>query len=67
MRLMGFVKDGLIDLGLKPTTTMKRSLYLSNYESIAIFREQIGFCNPKLLLRSRIIDIAGYEKFKANG
>lgn len=61
MVLMGFVKDCLINLGLKPTTTMKRSLYLSNHESVDIYREQIGFSNPKLYERSLICDIDNYQ------
>lgn len=64
MILMKFVKDSLINLGLKPTMTMKRSLYLSNHESIDTYREQIGFSNPKLLERSFIRDINQYEKWK---
>ncbi len=66
MKLMGFVKDNLFNLGLKPTTTMKRSLYLSNHESIDIYREQIGFSNPKLYERSLIYDINAYENWKKN-
>lgn len=64
MLLMGFVKNSLINLGLKPTMTMKRSLYLSNHESIDTYREQIGFSNPKLLVRSFVRDINQYEKWK---
>lgn len=64
MILMGFVKNSLINLGLKPTMTMKRSLYLSNHESIDTYREQIGFSNYKLLERSFIRDINQYEKWK---
>ncbi len=64
MILMGFVKNSLINLGLKPTMTMKRSLYLSNHKSIDKYREQIGFSNPKLLERSFIRDINQYEKWK---
>lgn len=65
MKLMGFVKDALLDLGLKPTLTMKRSLYLSNHESIDKYREQVGFSNPKLLERSWIKDINQYEKWRS--
>jgi hypothetical protein len=35
---------------------------LSNHASIAVFREHIGFSNPKLLKRSFITDIQAYEK-----
>lgn len=64
MILMRFVKDNLLNLGLKPTLTMKRSLYLSNHESIDIYRERIGFSNPKLLKRSFIKDISSYDSWK---
>jgi hypothetical protein len=59
IRLMLFVRDNLIRLGLKPTLTLKRSLYLSNHRSIQYFRETIGFSNPKLLKRSLVIDVKG--------
>lgn len=64
MILMKFIKDSLINLGLKPTTTMKRSLYLSNHDSIDTYRRKIGFSNPKLLERSLIKDILSYEIWK---
>lgn len=59
--LMTFVRDNLINLGLKPTITLKRSLYLSNDRSIDTFRQIIGFSNPKLLKRSLISDIDAYS------
>lgn len=52
IELMRFVRDGLLDLGLKPTMTLKKSLYLSNNKSISIFVDQIGFSNPKLLIKA---------------
>lgn len=66
MVLMGFVRDNLIAFGFKPTKTMKNSLYLSNHDSIALFAKRIGFSNPKLLERSRIITIKDYRKWKVN-
>jgi hypothetical protein len=60
MELMAFVRDNLIYLGLKPTTTLKRSLYLSNNRSLNIYRESIGFSNPKLLRRSLVETIKDY-------
>ncbi|MBI5122934.1 hypothetical protein HZA75_03695 [Candidatus Roizmanbacteria bacterium] len=47
--LMMFVRDTLISLNLKPTMTLKKSLYLSNHTSIDIFRKKIGFSNPLTL------------------
>lgn len=64
MILMGFVKNSLINLGLKPTTTMRRSLYLSNHDSIDTYRKKIGFSNPKLRERSLIEDISAYLNWK---
>ncbi|HSW48148.1 MAG TPA: hypothetical protein VLG67_03630 [Candidatus Saccharimonadales bacterium] len=64
VNLMAFVRDNLISLGLKPTLTLKKSLYLSNDKSISIFRDLVGFGNPKLLERSLICDINTYYKFK---
>lgn len=61
--LMTFVRDNLVSLGLKPTMTLKASLYLSNDKSIATFRELVGFGNPKLMERSLISDINAYEKY----
>lgn len=64
MILMKFVKDSLVNLGLKPTMTMKRSLYLSNHESIDTYREKVGFSNPKLLEKSFIKDLSSYAIWK---
>ena len=63
IKIMTFVRDILVELGLKPTMTLKKSLYLSNDQSIAVFREQIGFGNPKLHQRSLIHNINAYDKF----
>lgn len=60
VQLMRFVRDNLITLGLKPTTTLRRSLYLSNTEAINTYRKKIGFSNPKLLQRSQVNDYAAY-------
>jgi hypothetical protein len=61
---MAFVRDNLLLFGFKPTKTMKKSLYLSNHESIAQFGKMIGFSNPKLQERSQIITIEDYRKWK---
>lgn len=62
--LMIFVRDGLLSFGFKPTRTLKKSLYLSNHESIAQFGKVIGFSNPKLQERSEILTIEDYRKWK---
>lgn len=64
MILMQFVRDNLIELGFKPTRTLKKSLYLSNHASIARFDKVIGFSNPKLQERSQVITIEDYRKWK---
>lgn len=53
-KLMRFVRDTLQDIGLKPTKTLKKYLYLSTHESIDYFNEVIGFGNPKLAERAGI-------------
>lgn len=63
VNLMIFVRDNLISLGLKPTTTLKRSLYLSNHDAIDKFRDIIGFSNQKLLTRSLIKTVDQHNKF----
>ncbi len=63
MSLMTFVRDNLVNLGLKPTMTLRTSLYLSNDKSISAFRELVGFGNPKHMERSLICDIVAYEKY----
>ena len=60
--LMRLVRDTLLTLNLKPTMTLKKSLYLSNHAAIDIFRGIIGFSNPKLHMRSLIYTIEEYEK-----
>jgi hypothetical protein len=49
--IMQFVRDTLCELHLKPTMTLKKSLYLSNPRDIKIFQEEIGFSNPKFQLK----------------
>lgn len=61
--IMRFVMDYLVSIGLKPTTTLKSSLYLSNNNSIDIYRNSIGFSNPKLSKRSYIRTNEEYIKF----
>jgi len=48
-KIMLFVRDGLLAIGLSPTTSLANSLYLSNPSSISTFRSRIGFSNPKLV------------------
>lgn len=64
--LMTFVRDSLLGLGFKPTSTLKGSLYLSNHQSINKFRELIGFSNPKLSRRSLIETYEDFQKFTTN-
>jgi hypothetical protein len=56
-----FVRDTLSSIGLKPTMTLKNSLYISNHGDIDTLREVIGFSNPKLKKRSRIYSFVGYQ------
>jgi len=60
---MQFVRDGLVSMRLQPTTSLKKSLYLSNPASILSYRQVIGFGNPKLLKRSMINSIDEYTIF----
>lgn len=48
-----FVRDALLKIGLKPTMSLKTSLYISNDADINTYRQIIGFGNPKLEERSR--------------
>lgn len=50
-RLMKFVRDTLLELKLKPTLSLKNSLYISNSHDLMIFNKEIGFSNPKLLAK----------------
>ena len=63
---MEFVRNTLVEIGLKPTMTLKKSLYLSNHKSIDYFRKEIGFSNPKLIYRSRIYTTAQLDFLKAD-
>lgn len=47
--LMRFVRDVLVELGLHPTMTLKKSLYLSNPRSIQVYKRYINFSNQKLI------------------
>lgn len=62
--LVMFVRDTLKGMGLKPTMNLAKSLYLSNHKSIDQFREEIGFGNPKLVIRSKIYTIKEYSHWK---
>jgi hypothetical protein len=66
MKLMRFVRDTLISIGLKPTMTLQKSLYLSNHQAINTFKQCIGFSNPKLITRSEIRTIDDYRNWKMN-
>lgn len=63
-RLMRFVRDTLKNMGLKPTMTLKRSLYLSNHESIDCFNRIVGFGNPKLARRATIRTIGEFNSWQ---
>lgn len=65
-KLMKFTRDTLKDMGLRPTMTVKKSLYLSTHESIDYFREMVGFGNPKLTERCNIRTIEEYNRWKLN-
>lgn len=56
IKLMQFVRDTLLELDFRATTTLKRSLYLSSNKEIDRFRVEIGFSNAKLEKRSKIYD-----------
>jgi intein-encoded DNA endonuclease-like protein len=62
--LVMFVRDTLKGMGLKPTMSLTKSLYLSNNNSIDQFREEIGFGNPKLVIRSNIHTAEEYFNWK---
>lgn len=54
VNLMKFVRDGLVNYGFSPTMTLRRSLYLSTHKDIELYRQMIGFSNPKLIKRSMV-------------
>ena len=62
--LVMFVRDALRGMGLKPTMNLTKSLYLSNNNAIDQFRDEIGFGNSKLAIRSRIYTIKEYSDWK---
>lgn len=64
MSLMAFVRDSLLKFGYNPTRTMKKSLYLSNHDSIARFGKEIGFGNQKLQERSLIMTIDDFTSWQ---
>ena len=47
--LMRFVRDLLLEVGLRPTISLTKSLYISNLKDIDIYLELIGSGNPKIL------------------
>ncbi len=61
-----FVRDVLLDINLKPTLTLKKSLYISNDRDIGIFKKYIGFSNPKLQQRSLVNTPEKYVKLPGN-
>lgn len=64
VRVMLFVRNTLVRLGLKPTLTPKKSLYLSSHQSIAAFQHQVGFGNPKLFEKSLIMNALDYQRIE---
>ena len=62
--LILFVRDTLSSMGLSPTRSLTKSIYLSNNSSIDQFCEKIGFGNPKLAIRSKIHTIEEYFNLK---
>lgn len=52
MELMRLVRNTLLEIGLKPTMSLAKSLYISNQLAIDSFRNEIGFRNPKLVRKS---------------
>lgn len=62
--LMHFVRDTLQTLGMRPTKTLKHSLYLSDHEGIERYGQIIGFGNKKLLERSLVVDYTSYQKWR---
>lgn len=62
LELKELFTDTLIRLGLKPTITPRKAIYLSNNHDIDTFRKEIGFSNPKLLKRSLIYNINEYHE-----
>jgi hypothetical protein len=53
--IMRFVRDVLLELNLKPTNTLTKSLYISNLKDINIYMKSIGSGNPKL--RNKFVSI----------
>lgn len=47
-QIMKFVRDVLLEINLKPTTTLTKSLYISNLKDIKMYMQIIGSGNPKL-------------------
>lgn len=64
IKLMTLVRDTLLEAGVAPTVTLKKSLYISNNNAIDRVRKIIGFSNPKLLLKSSINTIEEYEDWQ---
>ncbi len=62
--LILFVRDSLLSLGIRPTLSLKNSLYISNDKDIDIFCKKIGFSNPKLQQRSIINNMNDLLKMK---
>ncbi len=62
--IIQFIRDTLINLGLKSTMSLKKNLYLSSHKDVDHFRKEIGFSNAKLLRRSFIYDMHGYHNLK---
>jgi len=52
--LLNFVHDSLKTLGFNPTAPRLKNIYISNSKDIQRFINEIGFSNPKLLVKSRL-------------
>lgn len=49
--VMRFVRDLLLEIDLKPTITLTRSLYISNLKDVNTYLKMVGSGNPKILNR----------------
>ena len=65
--LLKFVYDSLLKLGLKPTNTAKKNIYLSNDSAIDTYRSFVGLHNPKLEAKSRVKDYNTYISWRDAG
>ena len=59
--LLNFVHDSLKEWGFRPTAPRLKNIYISNRKDIQRFRDEIGFKNPKLLLKSGLKSYDDYR------